>query len=131
MDRERSIPGEVGHTLVEWLVAQIKVVAILTGVYAVGFAISRVPWWFLVAVICGLLNFIPVIGPVIALLLVLPLTFLVRQDIVPVVGALVTYVVAQGLEGFYLTPKIMGRRLGLSPWIVFLAILGGGLLFGP
>ena len=109
----------------------MKVVAILTGIYAVGFAVSGVPWWFLLAVICGLLNFIPVAGAVIALLLVLPLTFLFRQDMVPVLGALITYVVAQGLEGFYLIPKIMGRRLGLSPWIVFLAIVGGGLLFGP
>jgi predicted PurR-regulated permease PerM len=48
-----------------------------------------------------------------------------------VLGALITYVVAQGLEGFYLTPKIMGRRLQLSPWVVFLAILVGGLMFGP
>jgi predicted PurR-regulated permease PerM len=50
---------------------------------------------------------------------------------IAILGALITYVVAQGLEGFYLTPKIMGRRLGLSPWIVFLAILVGGLVFGP
>jgi predicted PurR-regulated permease PerM len=49
----------------------------------------------------------------------------------PVLGALVTYVVAQGLEGFVLTPRIMGRRLGLSPWTVFLVILAGGFFFGP
>jgi predicted PurR-regulated permease PerM len=127
----RSLPGEIGSTLAGWLAAQAKVVLILTGIYAIGFAISRVPWWFAVAVICGLLNFIPIAGAVIALLIVLPVTWLVRQDIVPVLGALVTYVVAQGLEGFYLTPKIMGGRLGLSPWVVFVAILAGGFMFGP
>jgi predicted PurR-regulated permease PerM len=84
-----------------------------------------------VAAVCGLLNFIPIAGPVIALLIVLPVTWLIRQDMISVLGALITYVVAQGLEGFYLTPKIMGRRLGLSPWIVFLAIFVGGLVFGP
>ena len=131
MNSQRSLPGEVGYTLTGWIVAQVKIVAILTGIYAVGFAASRVPWWLAVAAICGLLNLIPVVGPVIALLIVLPVTWLIRQDMLSVLGALITYVVAQGLEGFYLTPKIMGRRLGLSPWIVFLAILVGGLVFGP
>jgi predicted PurR-regulated permease PerM len=131
LNSQRSLPREVGHTLASWIVAQVKIVVILTGIYAVGFAVSRVPWWLAVAAVCGLLNFIPVTGPVIALLIVLPVTWVIRQDAIPVLGALITYVVAQGLEGFYLTPKIMGRRLGLSPWVVFLVILVGGLVFGP
>ena len=131
MNSQRSLPGEVGYALSGWIVAQVKIVVILTGIYAVGFAASRVPWWLAVAAVCGLLNFIPIAGPVIALLIVLPVTGLIKQDMLSVLGALITYVVAQGLEGFYLTPKIMGRRLGLSPWIVFLAILVGGLVFGP
>lgn len=131
MSRQNSLPGEIGRTLAGWFAAQVKIVLILTGIYAIGFAISEVPWWFAVAVICGLLNFIPVVGAVIALLIVLPVTWLVRQDMMPVLGALATYVVAQGLEGFYLTPKIMGTRLGLSAWVVLLAILVGGFMFGP
>ena len=131
MNSQRSLPGEVGYALSGWIVAQVKIVVILTGIYAIGFAASSVPWWLAVAAVCGLLNFIPIAGPVIALLIVLPVTWLIRQDMLSVLGALITYVVAQGLEGFYLTPKIMGRRLGLSPWIVFLEILVGGLVFGP
>ena len=131
MKSQRSLPGEIGSTLAGWIVAQVKIVVILTGIYAVGFAASRVPWWLAMAAVCGLLNFIPIAGPVIALLIVLPVTWLIRQDMISVLGALITYVVAQGLEGFYLTPKIMGRRLCLSPWIVFSAILVGGLAFGP
>ena len=37
----------------------------------------------------------------------------------------------QTLEGFYLTPCILGRNLGLSPVTVFLCVLAGGFLFGP
>ena len=36
-----------------WIVAQVKIVVILTGIYAVGFAVSRVPWWLAVAKVCG------------------------------------------------------------------------------
>jgi predicted PurR-regulated permease PerM len=131
MTQRHSLPGEIGRTLAGWFAAQVKIVVILTGIYAIGFAISGVPWWFLVAVVCGVLNFVPVAGAAITLAVVLVVTWLFTQDSVRVLGALITYVVAQGLEGFYLTPKIMGRRLQLSPWVVFLAILVGGLMFGP
>lgn len=131
LNSQRSLPSEIGHTLAGWFVAQLKIAVILTGIYAIGFAVSGVPWWFAIAVVCGLLNVIPIAGAVIALLVVLPVTWLIRQEMAPVLGALVTYVMAQAVEGFYLTPKIMGRRLSLSPWTVFLAILAGGLVFGP
>ena len=131
MTQRHSLPGEIGRTLTGWFAAQVKIVTILIGIYAIGFAIAGVPWWFLVAVICGLLNFIPVAGAAIALVVALAVTWLSTQDTLRVLGALITFVAAQGLEGFYLTPKIMGRRLGLSPWVVFLAILLGGMMFGP
>jgi hypothetical protein len=92
LNSQRSLPSEVGHTLASWIVAQVKIVVILTGIYAIGFAVSRVPWWLAVAAVCGLLNFIPVAGPVIALLIVLPVTWLIRQDAIPVLGALITYI---------------------------------------
>jgi predicted PurR-regulated permease PerM len=130
-ESRHSLPGEIGRTLAGWFVAQVKIVVILIGIYAIGFAISGVPWWFAIAVVCGLLNFIPVAGAVIALIVALLVAWLSTEETIPILGALITYVIAQGLEGFYLTPKIMGRRLGLSPWLVFVAILAGGLVFGP
>jgi predicted PurR-regulated permease PerM len=126
-----SLPGDIARTLGHWVVAQVKIVAILTCIYAVGFAISGVPWWPLVAIVCGLLNFVPVAGAVLALLIALPVAWLGTSEIGSVLGALATYVAAQGLEGFYLTPKIMGSRLSLSPWLVFGAVLAGGFFFGP
>jgi predicted PurR-regulated permease PerM len=40
-------------------------------------------------------------------------------------------VVVQGIEGFVLTPRILGDRLGLSPFVVFLVLIAGGFFFGP
>jgi len=42
-----------------------------------------------------------------------------------------TWVVIQGVEGFYLTPKLLGRPLGLRPLLVFAALLVGSFFFGP
>ena len=47
------------------------------------------------------------------------------------IGVLITFVVVQGLEGFWITPRILGRRVGLSPLYVFFAVLVGGAMFGP
>ena len=60
MNRQPSLPGEIGSTLAGWFAAQVKIVLILIGIYAIGFARSGVPWWFAVAVVCGVLNFIPI-----------------------------------------------------------------------
>jgi predicted PurR-regulated permease PerM len=132
LDRRRpSLPSELGSTLGGWLTGQLKIVAILMAIYSVGFAVSGVPWWLLVGVVCGALNIVPVLGAVIAMGIALGTAWLGSDDIWPVIGALITFVVAQALEGFYLTPKILGTRLRLKPWVVFLAILIGGFAFGP
>jgi predicted PurR-regulated permease PerM len=131
MNPQRSLPSEVGRTLGGWVTGQLKIIAILMAVYSVGFAMSGVPWWLLVGIVCGALNIVPVLGATIALFIALGTAWLGTNDIWPIVGALITFVIAQALEGFYLTPKILGTRLRLRPWTVFLAILIGGFAFGP
>lgn len=110
---------------------QILIAIIVTALYAVGFEIAGVAWWLAVAMLCGLLNLIPKIGSIIALLLVLWIAW--AND--AVTGQLITvgvvWVVVQALEGFILTPRILGRPLGLRPLAVFAAILIGSLAFGP
>jgi predicted PurR-regulated permease PerM len=45
-------------------------------------------------------------------------------------GVWATFAVVQGLEGFVITPRIMGEKVGLHPLVVMLALLVGGNLFG-
>ena len=131
MSSQPSLPREVGRTLGGWITGQLKIVGILMAIYSLGFALSGVPWWALVGVVCGALNLVPVIGATIALFVALGTAWLGTDDMWPIIGALMTFVIAQALEGFYLTPKILGTRLRLKPWAVFLAILIGGFAFGP
>ena len=110
---------------------QVLIAIIVTALYAVGFEIAGVPWWLAVAILCGLLNLIPKIGSIIAVLVVLWVAW--AND--AVTGQLITvgvvWVIVQALEGFVLTPRILGRPLGLRPLAVFGAILIGSLAFGP
>ena len=126
-----SLVPEIARTLGGWLTGQIKIAAILAVIYSIGFAVARVPWWPVVGVIGGASNVVPVVGPVIALgLAALALVF-AEAELWQYITVLVVFVAAQTLEGFYLTPLILGRRLQLSGMTVFLLILAGGLMFGP
>jgi len=126
-----QLATEILRTLGAYVAGQFKVALILSLIYAAGFAICRVPFWGLVAFVCGFLNFIPFIGSLIGLGLALFVSWINSSDVYRLSGVLAVWVVAQGLEGFWITPRILGRRLQLRPIVIFLAILAGGLLFGP
>jgi len=128
---EGSLLGDVGRTLGGYIAGQIKVAAILACIYSVGYAMSGVPFWPILGVLSGFLNVIPFIGSLLGLAMTAYAVLLNDGRLANYIGVLVTFVVAQGLEGFWITPRILGRRVGLSPLYVFLAVLIGGFMFGP
>lgn len=128
--RPPHVMREVGSTLTGYVSGQLKVAGILCLLYMVGFALARVPAWPLVGIVCGALNVVPVFGSLIALGVAGFAVLLGEGDLYQYLGALIVFVVVQGIEGFWLTPRILGRRLQLSPLTVFFVILAGGALFG-
>ena len=126
-----SVLGDVGRTLSGYVAGQVKVAAVLGCLYSIGYAISGVPFWFILGFLSGALNVIPMIGSLIGLALTAYVVLLNDGRIWNYAGVLVTFVLVQGLEGFWLTPRLLGRRVGLSPLYVFIAVLVGGAMFGP
>lgn len=114
-----------------WVLGQIKVAAICAVIYAIGFGIARVPWWPLVALICGALHLVPVVGGLVGLVIAVAAGYFGAPGGYIWVGALATCLVVQLLESFVLTPRILGRKLQLHPIAVLAAGVVGGLLFGP
>jgi len=114
-----------------YIKGQILIAGIVTILYAFGFAIAKAPFWPILAICGGLLNVIPKFGSLIALGLAIAASWLGGADLTHVLMVLAVWVVVQGLEGFILTPRILGEPLGLRPLYVFFALLFGSLLFGP
>jgi predicted PurR-regulated permease PerM len=110
---------------------QIVIVSIVTVLYAIGFGLAHVPLWFFFALIAGACNVIPRIGSLIGLGIVALAAYLPHLDLKRLLIVFAVWVVVQGIEGFYLTPKILGKPLGLRPLAVFFALLAGSFLFGP
>lgn len=121
---------ESGRILESYVRGQLLIGLIMAFFYAVGFYFLDVPAWAGVALIAGLLNMIPYVGTISGI--VLASVFVLADDggFGDIAGVLGIFVTVQSLEGYVLTPKILGGRLNLHPMAVFLGLLVGGKLFG-
>ena len=93
-----------------------------------GLAMLRVPLALLSALVCGLLTFVPTIGPTAATLLPLSVALLVSPA--TVLQVLVLRLVLQNGEAFLLTPLLLRRTVNLLPTVALMAQLSLGALLG-
>jgi predicted PurR-regulated permease PerM len=125
-----SMAIEVDGVLGQFVHGQLTVMAILATLYAVGYSVVQVPLAVPIGVLAGLLSFIPYVGSGLALVLGLLMVLLHFSGMGQVLGVVGVYALVQTLEGFVITPRIVGGKLGLSPvWVLF-ALLAFGELFG-
>ncbi|MBV9034358.1 MAG: AI-2E family transporter [Acidobacteriaceae bacterium] len=114
-----------------YLRAQIVIAVIVTVLYAIGFGIARAPLWPLIAVVSGISTLVPRFGSLVPLVLVALAMLFARSDLTHLLIAFGTWVVVQAVEGFVLQPILLSKPLGLKAIPVFLALLVGGMFFGP
>jgi predicted PurR-regulated permease PerM len=78
----------------------------------------------------GLLSIVPYFGSIVGVLVAAAVAIFQFQDVFHLVMVLLVFAVGQTAEGMYLTPKLVGDRIGLHPVTVIFAVLAGGQLFG-
>jgi predicted PurR-regulated permease PerM len=113
-----------------FLRGQVLIATILGVLYAVGFSVLGIDFAIGVGLLAGVMALVPYLGNVVALGLAFSLCILEFGLDWHVLGVLGWYVVVQNLEGFVLTPRIMGSSVGLHPGVVIVALLIGGDLLG-
>jgi predicted PurR-regulated permease PerM len=121
---------EVGRILQSYVLGQLLIAIIMAALYAVGFFALSVPAWAGLAALSGFLNVVPYVGTALGMVLASGFTFASGHTLWHVGGVLAVFVVVQTIEGYILTPRILGGRLSLHPMAVFLGLLIGGKLFG-
>ena len=82
------------------------------------------------SVLAGLASIVPYLGLVLGVAAASVAALLQFGDWHPLLGVAAVFVAAQLLEGMYLTPKLVGDRIGLHPVAVILALLAFAQLFG-
>ncbi len=122
--------GEIDSVLGHFFRGQLTVMAILALLYSLGYGIIGVPLAIPIGLTAGLISFIPYVGGAVALSLALLMTLLDWSGWSSVVLVVLVYAVIQALEGFLITPKIMGDKVGLSAVVILVALMIGGELLG-
>lgn len=109
---------------------QIMVAAILGVLYTAVLLIAGVKPAALIGLIAGMLSIVPYLGFIIGFSTSLILAVVQYQDALHPVMVIAGFAVVQLLEGNLITPRIVGKSLGLHPTAVIFALLSGGALFG-
>lgn len=121
---------EVNILLAQYLRGQLLVMLVLAAYYSVGLTIAGFEVALPVGILTGLLVFIPYLGFGIGLMLALIAAVLQFADWSGLIAVAVIYGAGQLFEGFFLTPRLVGERIGLNPLAVIFALLAFGQLFG-
>nr|WP_233601916.1 AI-2E family transporter [Corallococcus sp. CA047B] len=121
---------EVDEVLSAFVQGQLSVGAILSVIYAVGLSVARIDLAIAIGLIAGFGNMVPYLGTGIGVVLAVLGVLLSWQGPWQLAVVAATFVVGQMLEGFVITPRVVGEKVGLSAVVVILAVLAFGELFG-
>jgi predicted PurR-regulated permease PerM len=108
------------------------IIALAQGaLFAIGFALAGLPYGIVIGMALGLLNIVPYLGSIVGLGAVLPLAYFSEGGGLSLVAlVLIVFGAVQAIEGYLLTPKIMGDRTGLHPALIIFAVFFWGVAFG-
>jgi predicted PurR-regulated permease PerM len=122
--------GQVDGVLGAFVQGQITVGAILSVIYATGLSVARVELAIFIGLVAGFGNMVPYLGTALGIGLAAVGMLLSWQGMWQLGVVAGTFIIAQLLEGFVITPRVVGEKVGLSSVVVILAVLGFGELFG-
>ena len=121
---------EADQVLGQYLRGQLLVMVTMAAFYSVGLALFGLDLAVPIGVFTGLAMFVPYVGFGIGLVLAIVAGILQFASIKALVMVATVYGAGQVIEGFYLTPRLVGQRIGLHPLVVIFALLAFAQLFG-
>src|SRR5690606_21399060 len=113
----------------DWLRGQLLLMVIIGTCAGTFYAIVDVRFWLLLALVAGLTEAIPIIGPWIGGIPAVMLALVDSWEKAIVVAVFLGLL--QLLENTIIVPRVMRGTIGLSPLAVFIAVLAGGQFAGP
>jgi len=126
----RQLMREIDVTIAAFVRGVGVVVLFLATVYGVGLTLVGLEFGLMVGLVAGFLSFIPYVGSIVGVATALIIALVQFGDWFHILMVLAVFGFGQVIESFYLTPRLVGGRVGLHPvWVIF-ALMVGGLLMG-
>ncbi len=126
----RIITGDIDSTIAGFVRGQGTVCLLLAVFYGVGLTSIGLDFGLILGIITGLISFIPYFGMLIGMAATLAIVIFQYGEFIQVALVLVVFGIGQVIESMFLTPKLVGEKVGLHPvWVIF-ALMVGGAAFG-
>jgi predicted PurR-regulated permease PerM len=117
--------------VVSFFRGQLLIGLIMGLLLAIGFSAIGLKFGLFIGLSLGVLNIVPYLGTIIGLAVTIPLAFFQPGGGIGLVAlVLLVKIIVQNIEGWFLTPKIMGDRTGLHPVMIIVAIFFWGTALG-
>lgn len=124
----KKLAHSVDHTLNSFILGQMTVSIVVGLLLLIGYLIINLDYSLTLALFAMFMNVIPFVGPFLAVIPAILVAFF--QDPVLVVWVAVIMVVAQQIEGNFVSPNVMGKALNIHPLTIITLILAAGSLAG-
>lgn len=121
---------ESDEVLGAFLRGQMLVMLALGVIYTTGLWMIGLDLALLIGMFAGMLSFVPYLGLIVGILIAGVAAVLQFKGFGPIPLVVLVFVVGQLIEGMFLTPKLVGERVGLHPVAVIFAVMAGGQLYG-
>lgn len=119
---------DVSRTLAAYIRAQITACLVVGTVMMIGLTVIGAPYPVVLGAIAGLLEFIPLVGPLISAVAIFGLTLTVSFKTALIVALFLA--VLRMVQDYFIYPKIVGRGIKMHPMVVIMAILAGAEIGG-
>lgn len=121
---------EIDAVLRQFVRGQLLVMLILAVLYGSAYSALGVRLAVPIGITAGMLNFVPYLGSAFALSAGLLMSLIGGGGLGQMIGVVIAYAIVQTLEGFFITPRVVGKTVGLRDVWVLLALFVAGELFG-
>ena len=128
--RANRVAAAVDERLAAFVRGQLTVCAVLAILYSLGLWAAGIDMALAVGLLSGALFVVPYLGTVVGIVLGAILCLMKYGVDIHLVYVALAFGVPQFIESWYLTPKIVGNKVGLHPLVVMVALLAGGGLAG-
>ena len=124
------LAGEADEVLGAFLRGQVLVMFSLGVIYTSGLWLVGLEFALLIGMFAGIVSFVPYLGLIVGILIAGIASIFQAQGLGDLPWVILVFVVGQLIEGSFLTPRLVGERVGLHPVAVIFAIMAGGQLYG-
>lgn len=126
-----EVMHKVQSVVKNYILGLLTVMVIIAALNTVGLLLLGIKYAFFFGALAALLNIIPYIGIFIGSVLPILMALLTKDSIWYAVGVAAIFTVVQFLEGNFITPNIVGSKVSVNPLAAIVALIIGGMLWGP